>query len=74
MTNISQARKTINSPYYPSNRMEKMDRECSYYIEQMHSSKNGILRKAFARMATIYFKRYEYYLKKCTSNELGKSI
>lgn len=54
--------------------MEKMDRECSYYIEQMQSSKNGILRKAFARMATIYFKRYEYYLKKCTSNELGKSI
>lgn len=74
MRQISQARKTIDSPYYFSNRMEKMDRECSYYIEQMQASKNGILRKAFARMATIYFKRYEYYLKKCTSNELRKSV
>lgn len=51
-----------------------MNRECSYYVEQMTVARNGILRHAFAKMASIYQKRYEYYLKKCTSNELGKSV
>ena len=74
MTNTSRARKIISSKYYYANRMERMDRECAYYIEQMYAAKNGILRKAFAKMSSIYLKRYAYYLQKCTTNELGKSL
>lgn len=74
MTRTRQAKRIINSPCYFSNRMESMNRECSYYVEQMTVARNGILRRAFANMASIYQKRYEYYLKKCTENELGKSI
>ena len=54
--------------------MEKMDRECSFYIDQMHHSKNAFLRKAYAKMAAIYFKRYEYYFKKQTGHEPRESI
>lgn len=70
----SRLRRMIASVNYYPNRMAEMDRECSFYIDQMYAAKNGILRKAFGKMAVIYFKRYEYYLKKCTSNEPGKSI
>ena len=59
--------------YYP-NRMAEMDRECSFYIDQMYAAKNGILKKAFAKMAWIYYRRYEFYLKKCTGYGLRKSI
>ena len=68
------ARSLINSKYYFRNRMERMDRECSFYIDQVYSTRNGILRKAFAKMAWIYYRRYEYYLKKCTGHGLRKSI
>lgn len=54
--------------------MEKMDRECSFYIDQMYHSKNAFLRKAYAKMAAIYFKRYEYYFKKQTGHEPRESI
>lgn len=67
-------RRMIASENYYPNRMGEMERECSFYVDQMYAAKNGILRKAFGKMAIIYFKRYEYYLKKCTSNEPGKSI
>lgn len=68
------ARRRISSKYYFSNRMERMDRECAFYIDQMQSAKNGILRKAFAKMTWIYYRRYEYYLKKCTGYGLRESI
>lgn len=74
MKNVSKAREIIKSSFYLSNRMEKMDTECAYYIDQMYATKNAMLRKAFAKMATIYFKRYQYYFKKCTENEPRKSI
>ena len=68
MNKTAIARRIISSKYYYSNRMARMDRECAYYIDQMQSSKNGILRKAFAKMVWIYYRRYAYYLKKCTEN------
>lgn len=71
---VAIARRRISSKYYFSNRMERMDRECAFYIDQMQSAKNGILRKAFAKMVWIYYKRYTYYLKKCTEDEHRKSI
>lgn len=71
---LRSARSIINSKYYCRNRMERMDRECSFYIDQVYSARNGILRKAFAKMAWIYYRRYEYYLKKCTGYGLRKSI
>lgn len=71
---VAIARKTISSKYYYQNRMERMDRECSFYIDQVYSARNEILRKAFAKMAWIYYRRYEYYLKKCTGYGLRKSI
>lgn len=74
LSKISYAKKIICSQYYPSSRMEKMNRECAYYLEQMDVAKNGLMRKTFAKMALVYFKRYEYYLKKCTEDELGKSF
>lgn len=74
MNKTTIARRIITSPYYASKRMEKMERECSYYVDQMYAAKNGILRKAFSKMAWIYYKRYEYYLKQCTLHEPRKSI
>lgn len=46
--------------------MARMDRECAFYLDQMNHSNNGILRKAFAKMVWIYYRRYAYYLKKST--------
>jgi hypothetical protein len=74
LNKTSVLRRMVSSNGYYSNRMARMDRECSFYVEQMSVAKNGILRKAFARMASIYLKRYAYYLQKCTENELRNRI
>lgn len=74
MNRIKLIKKVIASQNYRSNRMEKMDRECSFYIDQMYHAKNAFLRKAYGKMAAIYFKRYEYYFKKQTGHELRESI
>lgn len=64
----------ISGKNYLSNRMEKMDRECAFYMDQMLYTKNVVLRKAYGRMAAIYFKRYEYYFKKQTGHGLRERI
>lgn len=68
------ARRIINSKYYCRNRMEQMDREFAFYIDQVYLARNGILRKAFAKMAWVYYRRYSFYLKKCIGYGLRKSI
>ena len=70
----SKARKIVESPFFASNRMDEMHREMEYYIEQMQMARNGILKKSFCQMASVYFARYMYYFKKCTGYESGKSI
>ena len=74
MTRIKIIKRIIASKYYYPNRLEKMDRECAYYIDLVKTASNSILREAFAKMVWIYHRRYTYYLKKCTGNELRKSI
>lgn len=74
MNSTKLLRRVITDPNYLSNRMERMDRECSFYIDQMDHANNIFLRKAYAKMAAIYFKRYEYYFKKQTGHELRESI
>lgn len=74
MNRTTIARKIISSKYYYPSRLEKMDRECAYYIDLVKTASNSILREAFAKMVWIYHRRYTYYLKKCTGNELRKSI
>lgn len=64
----------ISGKHYFSNRMEKMDSECAFYMDQMLNAKNVVLRKAYGRMAAIYFKRYEYYFKKQFGHELRERI
>lgn len=71
---VSIARRMISSKYYNQNRMAQMDRECAFYIEQVKKARTGVLRNAFAKMVWIYYKRYTYYLKKCTEDEHRKSI
>ena len=66
MNKTTIARRIIGTKGYYQNRMARMDRECAFYIDYMNHSKNGILRKAFAKMAWIYYRRYTYYLKKST--------
>ena len=74
MNRIKLIKKVIASPKYLSNRMEKMDRECAFYMDQLLYTKNVVLRKAYGRMAVIYFKRYEYYFKKQFGHELRERI
>lgn len=74
MNNAKILKKIIAGPNYLSNRMEEMDSNCSFYIDQMVHAKNVLLRKAYGRMAAIYFKRYEYYFKKQTGHGLRESI
>ena len=74
MNNAKILKKIITGQNYLSNRMEKMDRECSFYIDKMYHAKNALLRKSYGKMAAIYFKRYEYYFKKQTGHELRESI
>lgn len=54
--------------------MAEMDRECAFYMDQMLNAKNAILRKAYGRMAVIYYKRYEYYFKKQFGHGLRERI
>jgi len=74
MKTAKHLRKIISGPNYLSNRMDNMVRECYFYIEQMLNTKNSLLRKAYCKMAEIYFKRYEYYFKKQTGHGLRESI
>ena len=74
MNRTKMARKIISSKYYYPNRLEKMDRECAYYIDLVKTASNSILREAFAKMVWIYHRRYTYYLKKCTENGHRTSI
>ncbi len=74
MNNAKILKKIISGPNYLSNRMEEMDSNCSFYIDQMEHAKNALLRKAYCKMAAIYFKRYEYYFKKQTGHGLRESI
>lgn len=71
---VSIARRMISSKYYNQNRMAKMDRECAFYLEQFKKASTSVMRNAFAEMVWIYYKRYTYYLKKCTEDEHRKSI
>ena len=66
MKKTTSARRIIGTKGYYERRLERMDRECAFYIDQMNHAKNGILRKAFAKMVWIYHRRCVYYLKKCT--------
>ena len=74
MNKTAIARRIISSKYYFQKRLERMDCECAYYIDQVQNAKNAILRKSFAKMVWVYHRRYEFYLKKCTGNESGKSL
>lgn len=64
----------ISGKHYLSNHMEKMDRECAFYMDQILNAKNTILRKAYGKIAIIYFKRYEYYFKKQFGHGLRERI
>lgn len=61
------ARRIIAGPNYLSNRMDLMIRECSFYLDRMCHTQNSLLRKAYAKMASVYFNRYYYYFKKSTA-------
>lgn len=74
MFRIKLIKKVIAGQNYLSSRMAKMDRECAFYMDQMLNAKNAILRKAYGKIAIIYFKRYEYYFKKQTGHGLRESI
>lgn len=74
MNRTTIARRIISSKHYYQNRLEKMERECAYYIDQVKTASNSILREAFAKTVWIYHRRYTYYLKKCTENGHRTSI
>lgn len=74
MKTVKILRKIILSKNYYFNRMSRMERESSFYVDLVGSAKNAILRESYIKMALVYLKRYKYYFKKAIGYEFRESI